>query len=115
MTVEIKDELRIQDVQVAQKIFNQSYPFVGEPWNDYVQRETVIAGKVCPHYSKDIAAADLIIERLNPELPFKMQWYFWEGLWHAWFGENEGTGLTRPSAICRAALSIRGESKECEK
>ena len=57
-------ELRELDCWIAQHLFNEKYPFVGDPWNDYVQRVNVICAKKCPHYSTDISAAMLVEDKI---------------------------------------------------
>jgi hypothetical protein len=104
-------ELRQLDAEVHREVMNKSCQFVaGHLFED--ERDCWIA---VPHYSSDIAAAWLVVEKLRMTVTPKTD-PTRSSRWLADVrlnGRDElwaGYGLTAPIAICRAALSAARDS-----
>jgi hypothetical protein len=68
--------------------------------------------KGCPHYSRDISAAWLVVEKMKPVWGTKFRLSFDDGEWElepAWNSPVCGYGKTPALAICRAALNACAE------
>jgi hypothetical protein len=130
------DEARALDALVAEQIFDFTFQAgVNEEGEDYWRAENEAGDLIdsgwgwlegglaecegVPHYSTDIAAAWLVVEKAIDYVAATTD-ADWHGTgkptrhkWEMWFGERGaktasvgvGFGATAPEAICRAALS----------
>jgi hypothetical protein len=65
--------------------------------------------ELVPHYSTDIAAAWLVVEKLAPNMDFYMEIATKDDGWFVMFGDDLDKACiadTAPLAICRAALKV---------